>query len=250
MIEINRGTSARSWRDWTNRHNIPSVTLAGVVPPGKRLVIVSPHPDDEILCAGGLLALATASQRECLLIAVTNGEASHPDSLAWSPSCLAAIRARETEIALSILHSGRIQIVRANLPDGCLNAAEPCIQSVLEKWLTPNDVVVCPWQNDGHPDHEAVARACFHVANDLDASLLQAPIWGWHACSPDEKLIDQSAALKLNFPREIWHRKKTAIHAFRSQLEPDPSTGAGPILPTHVLEHFYNPYEIFLRGCQ
>ena len=41
----------------------------------QRLVVVSPHPDDEVLACGGLMALAAQAGVAITVISVTDGEA-------------------------------------------------------------------------------------------------------------------------------------------------------------------------------
>jgi hypothetical protein len=67
---VGDGTAEEVWRRWLDRMPLPEVELADLGTP----VVVAPHPDDEVLAVGGLLALAGAAE----LVAVTDGGASHP----------------------------------------------------------------------------------------------------------------------------------------------------------------------------
>ena len=77
------GTPEATWQNSGRLSTLPEVDPATLVPPGARAVIVSPHPDDEILATGGLLAQLSDLGRKALIIAVTDGTASHPDSPEW-----------------------------------------------------------------------------------------------------------------------------------------------------------------------
>src|SRR5258708_3523840 len=48
-------------------------------PAEQSTVIVAPHPDDETLAAGGLIAMQRSRQIPVTLLAVTDGEAAYPD---------------------------------------------------------------------------------------------------------------------------------------------------------------------------
>ncbi len=72
------------------------------MPFGARAV-VAPHPDDEVLGTGGLFARLSQIGRNVLIIAVTNGTASHPKSTEWPPERLDAVRPQETREALQRL---------------------------------------------------------------------------------------------------------------------------------------------------
>jgi LmbE family N-acetylglucosaminyl deacetylase len=55
-------------------------------------VVIAPHPDDESLACGGLLALASCEGVRAAIVVVSDGAGSHPGSRAWPPARLAALR--------------------------------------------------------------------------------------------------------------------------------------------------------------
>jgi LmbE family N-acetylglucosaminyl deacetylase len=72
-------------------------------PPAQHTLIIAPHPDDETLGPGGLIAALRSSVIEVDVIAITDGEAAYPNDV-YSDTCgLAAIREREQTSALAIL---------------------------------------------------------------------------------------------------------------------------------------------------
>ena len=80
------GTPEDVWWAPGGLDTIPARDPAVVRPPG-RVVVVAPHPDDEVLGVGG--TLAAWAPVEVLVVAVTDGEGSHPGSpclLYTSPS--------------------------------------------------------------------------------------------------------------------------------------------------------------------
>lgn len=56
---------------------------------------MAPHPDDEILCCGGLLALQAKRGGKVLLVGVTDGDKSHTEVVGVDHGALAAQRAAE-----------------------------------------------------------------------------------------------------------------------------------------------------------
>ncbi len=62
-------------------------------PPAGRILVVVPHPDDEVLATGALLAGAD----DAALLAVTDGEAAYPRQVA--PEALAERRRCEQDAA-------------------------------------------------------------------------------------------------------------------------------------------------------
>lgn len=61
------GTSLAQWQASRALHAVPSLPRELILPMGRRLVVVAPHPDDEVLMCGGLLA-SLASDSPCLLL--------------------------------------------------------------------------------------------------------------------------------------------------------------------------------------
>ena len=107
---VGAGTPETTWRPWADLQPWPSLPE----PPPGRVTIVAPHPDDEILGLGGL----SAQCRPARLVAVTDGEASHPESTVFSQAQLAAIRREETSQALKRLGLPDIDVVHLGQPDG------------------------------------------------------------------------------------------------------------------------------------
>ena len=68
------GTAESEWRSWRRLHELPVLEVGG----WPSVAVVAAHPDDEVLGVGGLLAMTAAAGAPIRLVAVTDGEASHP----------------------------------------------------------------------------------------------------------------------------------------------------------------------------
>ena len=239
------GTPDASWQAWGGLRDLPEVSAAALVPPGRRAVIVAPHPDDEVLACGGLLQLLAAQGSRTVLVAVTDGAASHPGSTAYTPEQLARLRPRETEAALEALGVAGPAMVRARLPDGAVGACIDQLQTLLRHMLRPGDVVFTTWRRDGHPDHEACGLAAAIAAGACRATVVEMPVWTWHWAAPGDARLPWSRARRLDLGGDVLRRKREAVGCFTSQLHDDPSTGQPAILPAHVLARLLHPYEIY-----
>ncbi|VFR16829.1 LmbE-like protein [plant metagenome] len=239
------GTSVEQWQAWEAAHPPAAVETEVLVPQGHRAVVVAPHPDDEILGTGGMLMQLSRAGRDILLVAATDGEASHPGSARWPTAKLADTRAQESAAALAVL-GVKAATLRLGLPDGGLASREASLRACLMRCLEAGDVVFAPWRLDGHPDHEAVTRAAFSAARVKGASVVEVPIWGWHWCTPGDPRLpwDDARAIRLT-PGQL-EAKRLAIQQFRSQIEPDASTGRPPILPSHVIARQLRNIEVIL----
>jgi LmbE family N-acetylglucosaminyl deacetylase len=167
----------------------------------RRLVIVAPHPDDEVLGAGGLIMKALADDVKVHVVAVTNGEGSHPGSQRFSQTELARLRAAESTVALRRLGWEKPRCTRLDLPDGRVADHRSTLYNALTSLLSPNDVCVMPWRLDGHPDHDVCGDVARAVCNDASVQCLYYPIWLWHWARPIGNDVPWNKCLRLDLSR-------------------------------------------------
>ena len=154
------------------------------------------------------------------------------------------MRAAESELALRELLDG-CPIARLALPDGHLAAHEPCIGRAVEERLAPGAWCFAPLRQDGHPDHEAAARATALACEARGARLIEYPIWMWHWSAPGDPRVPWERARRARLAPAARSRKARAIAAFASQIAPISSGAAGAaILPPAVLARFLRPSEV------
>src|ERR1700730_3905373 len=63
------------------------------------IVVVAPHPDDETLGCGGLIALESRLGRNIQVVVISDGVGSHPNSRRYPPDKLRDLREGETRAA-------------------------------------------------------------------------------------------------------------------------------------------------------
>ncbi len=230
------GTAEREWLPFLA--DLPRFRLA---PFPTRAVVVAPHPDDEVLGVGGLIALLVGARVPVTVVVVTDGEASHPGG-SLAPDQLAALRLAETTAAVAAL-GVTAPVQHLHLPDGGRAALVDPLLAALD--VDPATWLVAPWSGDGHPDHEAVGQACEQVAARDGARLLSYPVWAWHWASPPAAGLPWDGASRIELPPDVRSLKQQAIAAFVSQTQPlGPRPEDAPVLPPHVLDHFSRPYEV------
>jgi len=244
LIQASSGTP---WADWQQAAHLARATWldpARLCPPGRRLVMIAPHPDDEILMAGGLLSSFKGREADLVLISATDGEGSHPGSTQWSEHRLRRQRPQESRLALQQLDldPNRVDWRRLNLRDGSLPREEAFLVNHLSQLLQPDDLLMATWRNDGHCDHEAVGRAAAQAALARKAALLEVPVWAWHWAQPDDPRLPWPRAHRIQLDESLVARKRKALAAHVSQLEPD--QGRAPVLPSHLLECLLQPFEL------
>ncbi|MFL6055481.1 MAG: PIG-L deacetylase family protein [Actinoallomurus sp.] len=218
------GTAEDTWRAWNGLDQLPVLDASR----WRNAVVLAAHPDDEVLGVGGLMALLADDGVRLRLVAVTDGEASHPGQ------DVAVRRVAETETALK--HIGDCEVVRLGMPDTGVRDGE--LARLLPDLVDGFDVCLAPWEKDVHADHEAAGRA----ALACDIEVLRFPIWTWHWARPGDPRLPWERAVQVPLPAEIGERKQAAIGCFTSQLE-----GPDPILPPGILAHFARRQEVLFR---
>lgn len=227
------GRSEGYWRGCRRLAELPRWLPA--LPPSGRVVVVAPHPDDEILGAGGTVARLAAQGARVRFVAVTDGERSHPGRSDW----LRAVRPAESAAALVELGvpDEQSETVRLCLADGAVHDAP--LTGMLSALIEPGDLILAAWSNDGHPDHDAVGRAATSAAGERGAQLREYLVWAWHWASYSG--IPWARAERVELGPKITARKCAAVRCFPSQIE-----GPAPILAPGVLDRFTRPFEILL----
>jgi LmbE family N-acetylglucosaminyl deacetylase len=203
------------------------------------VVVVAAHPDDEVLGVGGTMAMLAAGGARLRLIAITDGEASHPGA---DPAVIAQTRINESAAALDRLGARDINVVRLRLPDTGLAAREHELSDILSEQCAGFEVCLAPWEGDAHADHEAAGRA----ARRAGRNVLTYPVWMWHWAEPGDRRVPWRRACQIVLPAEIANRKRAAIDAFASQLT-DREAGLGPVVPPDIVAHFTRRQEVLLR---
>lgn len=217
------------WERWVLQGMATAGTSAAPVPAAQRsaeawltgherLVVVSPHPDDEVLMCSGLMQQQVQRGGPVQVVALTDGEACFgPDG---ERAALGLERRAEAAAGLHALGASSAEVHYFGLPDGAVAQHQGAAEHRLRDLLGPTDLVVTTWEYDGHPDHEAAARACVAACAARGASLLQAPVWMWHWARPDHPAIDWPRLFAMPLPRPTQQAKWAALQCHHSQLLP------------------------------
>jgi LmbE family N-acetylglucosaminyl deacetylase len=237
------GTPEASWRRSGRLEGLRAL----VIEPPRKVVVVAPHPDDEVLGTGGLLRHLSLSGVEIEILAVTDGEASHATGPSARSSHLADIRSRETLLALRRLCPRPPLVTRLGLPDGRVGDHTGRLDHALSDRVHDGVLWLAPWWSDGHPDHDACGRTAVEVARRRGVPMLSYLVWAWHWAEPAGHDLPWERCRRFDLDPNCVERKRWAIQAFRSQIRPR-STGPDdePVLPPTVLAHFHRAHEVFV----
>lgn len=227
----------------------PPDFVAGLGP----TLVVAPHPDDESLGCGGLIALLRERQVPVTVLLLSDGTGSHPGSRRFPAAARYALRLREMRRALVLLGVDA-PLVEVGLTDGALpgrgcagfagavEVVHGCIDALAPATL------LAPWRRDPHPDHRA-ASEIVRATNTLQqrpSRLVEYGVW----------LAERGADGDLPSPGEarVWRvdigavraRKLAAVTAHASQwgevIDDDPE---GFVLPPALRARAAEAFEVF-----
>lgn len=214
------GTDELTWRRWLARLRCHELSMRDWLPASARLVVVAPHPDDEILASGGLIAMHAAQGGQVQIVAVTDGEASHDESPSYRREDLAAVRRQERWAGLAHLGLSSPAVVSLGLEDGEVHALTEVLRENLASLLHRDDVVVSTWEHDGHPDHDAVGHITREICASMGCAHLAAPVWMWHWAKPDDPRVPWRRLRSVPLNADDSARKQAALAVHQSQLSP------------------------------
>ncbi len=241
------GTSQDAWKNWSGLQDMPRFDIAKSFASHQRVCIFAPHPDDEVLGCGGLLQQLAANGNLILLIHVTNGTQSHPNSHVYSQEKLNIIRPQESVKALEVLSvAHQVMTIALDLTDGNVFAQQDQFHQKLSTIIQPNDILITPFMHDGHPDHEATGQVVVSFAKQHHLVCYQVLIWAWHWAKPADSRIPWHCAMRVDLTAEQLQRKIEAITCFESQITADDSTGNPPILSAQTIARISQPWEVYL----
>ena len=219
---------------------------------GRGLVVVAPHPDDESLGCGGLIAEARARGLPVRLVVVSDGAGSHPNSPSHPPARLRALRERETVEAVRALGLGPEHVRFLGLPDRFVPGEGPGAEAAAEAVADAVQAIEAgalftTWARDPHCDHAAAAAIAVLARRRLTGVALYAyPVWGW-TLPADTEVGGPPRGVRLDVSAHL-PAKARAVAAHRSQttgLIADDPTGFR--LEPAMLARFARPHEIFLE---
>jgi LmbE family N-acetylglucosaminyl deacetylase len=199
-------------------------------------VVVSPHPDDETLGAGCLIAHQRLRGCRVTLIAVTDGEAAYPGH-----SRLRETRRAEQNAAMRSLGADPADIQRLGLPDGGLAGVEGAVFEKIAPLVDASTLVVAPWPLDPHPDHEVCGRAARRAAAEAGAELIFYFFWTWHRNTVED--LRDLPLYRFEADEVCRAARERALSAYQSQRD---GVFGPPILPEELLKPARRTFETYL----
>ena len=169
----------------------------------RRVLCIAPHPDDEVLGCGGMLAFHAARGDDVRVVILSDGSLGDPDA---NVEDITAERKRETEAAGREL--GVTDHVFLDLPDGRLGEVADLVGRLTAELddFAP-ELCYVPSPLECHPDHRVTSHAAV-------AALAKGPerrvfLYGVNTPVTASVVFDTTAQ---------WPVKRAAIERYQSQL--------------------------------
>ena len=215
------------------------------------ILVLAPHPDDESLGCGGMIAEACENGQPPLVVVLTDGTMSHPNSRQYPRERLRQVREEEAAEATRRLGLPQERLRFLRYPDtlaptqgATLQHAAATVASLIR--TAGCETVVTSWRLDPHCDHLAAYVIASLACQMSDVRLRAYPVWGL-TLPPDDVLdLAELAGFRLDISRHLL-RKRAAIMAHRSQyaglIDDDPE---GFQMQPSFIELFLGGAEVFL----
>jgi LmbE family N-acetylglucosaminyl deacetylase len=234
--------------------SFPCCTLADRLGDGG-LVVIAPHPDDESLGCGGLIAEACAGRRHVRVVILSDGTGSHPASKLYPRDRLRELRESESRAAATELGLDPSHLLFLQLPDRFVSSEGKEADNAVSRIVGCAEqsgaaALFVTWRHDPHCDHQAAYRIARKAQQRLaGVELYEYSIWGANL-PPDAPVTAPRVGFRLRLEQRLV-KKKRAIAAHRSQtmqlISDDPT---GFCLSATDLAWFTSPYEAFSKGAE
>ncbi len=224
------------------RRELPQIENPSAVPISvpKKVLIVAPHPDDEILCCASTIKKHLLAGDDVSIVIVTNGDGKEEGNSEQSLDYGAERRNESLRAARRLGVSPR-KVMFLGFPDGYLAEIEKKgsarskftqliqtmraslfpgtpytwsgLQRSLRKVLTKSEatIIYLPNENDTHTDHQVAARATRKAARSLKIT----PEWNEYMVHVEEKscVVQAVDTEKLSLIREFKTQRHDRFHA-------------------------------------
>lgn len=209
-----------------------------------QVVIVAPHPDDEVIGCGGLIARLVAYGRAPHIIIITGGEGSHRGCCETSTDEIIHARRKLTRNALAILGVPDKNIHELNFSDGNISMDSEYV-SVLKDLLTklaPDSIFIPHW-GEGWSDHVKTAEIVKAIKPE-GAEVWEYCVWMWYYNV--WRGLDWKNTAILRMSHKEHKLKLKAIDAYTRPLAPCGHPWSG-VLPDIFLQANSKNRELFFK---
>lgn len=201
---------------------LPSLALSG------RVVILAPHPDDEVIGCGGLIQRLVSQDNPPHVVILTGGGKSHAGCCGIEEDLLTAERRSAARRILSQLGLLQSHLHLLDFPDGGISPTHPEMEQLkaLVSEIKPDSIFI-PHHGEGWPDHLACRELVEAIPALNTSSLYEYCVWFWYY---NVWNLEWKNASVLRMSPEEHAAKCQAVDAYTTALAPCGKPWAG-VLP-------------------
>lgn len=210
-------------------------------------IIISPHPDDEVLGCGGLISHLKSKGCKVSIVMLTGGE-NCDNSQRLEKETLKIIRRNLTREACSVLGVMENDIYFLDFKDGGISKQDAEIEK-LRNIIDHTDVtsIFVPHLEDGWSDHVEAHLIIKEMISNRQLTLYAYCVWFWYTMPFGR--ITSLQWNKLNYfkmSRTEQQNKKKAIDIYMDARSPEGIYYSG-ILPKILIKSCLNKYEFYFK---
>lgn len=216
----------------------------------RNVLIVAPHPDDEVFGAGGLILDCIARRARVSVLFMTRGDASHPE---LDSEEIAFNRRVISERILADMGVSLSNVFRWSFPDGAMPfESDPGFEDAvtglakLLQRIAPDAVFVTDLLETWPYDHVSACRITRQALRNIsgDCDLFGYFVWLWYSLPLKQLCLLRGYRIyKLHIGKNMPFKKKS-IHGYLRDTAPNGKPWSGT-LPHAFLKAFNYPYEFF-----
>ena len=190
-------------------------------PPGERVMVFAPHPDDETLGCGGTLGLLSDARKKVKVLFLTSGDKAEAVRKGFSKGShiteYSLLRESEARRALRVLGVSDYEFLRfpdREVHEHSQDALQMLLQQVEE--FVP-DTIYAPSMIELNPDHREAAALSMEIQRRFAGSAGRD-----HTAPIRIAFYEVTTPLRPNTlvdVTSVYRRKKRAIKRYRSQLK-------------------------------
>lgn len=208
------------------------------------IMIIAPHPDDEVFGCGGLIARLVAEGNAPHVIVLTGGGGSHRGCCSTSESDIISERRGLTHKAMSVLGLPESHLYELDFTDGHINESNPEETDKLKALISEinPDVILVPHHGEGWPDHLAARDLGIELAGD-ETAVYEYCVWMWYYRQMN---LDWKNAYVLQMTEAEHKKKLESIETYHSALAPCGKPWVG-VLPKLFVKANSTNLELFFK---
>jgi len=226
--------------------------------PDKKIIIFTPHPDDETLGCGGTIVKKVKEGYEVNIVVMTDGRYAFSTLLNINinptPDKLKEMRKKELIKAMNILGVLEKNIIFLDYIDGTLNKNESEVEEIIINILNKNrpDEIYFTYEKDFNLDHRAANKIIKKAIEKSGLSITKYKYSITQIYDNFGPLVDSFFNLFKNNLiyvdiSDILPLKREAFEEYKSQISIISNLQKEPLLTTRIIKKHLKKYEIYYK---